>query len=152
MYPGRNAKRTESSATLDTASVGLLDNVTTLSTRLAFTMLDIPRHLPPPDREPAHRSASQPEAAESAGKPSESCRKLRTRSDRTVPLRQLSMGRKPVSRSTIVHISDIHGITAFAQQSTGTGQSPSFEAKKVISIDHLRYASDSLIMVQVFSI
>ena len=152
MYLGRNAKRAEPSDTLVSAPVGLLDNVTTLSTRLAFTMLDIPRHLPPPDREPAHRSASQPEAAESAGKPSESCRKLRTRSDRTVPLRQLSMGRKPVSRSTIVHISVIHGITAFAQQRKGAWQSLSFEAKKVISVDHLQYASDSLIMVKVFSI
>ena len=152
MYLGRNAKRAEPSDTLVSAPVGLLDNVTTLSTRLAFTMLDIPRHLPPPDREPAHRSASQPEAAESAGKPSESCRKLRTRSDRNVPLRQLSMGRKPVSRSTIVHTSVIHGITGFAEQSTGAGQSRSFEAKKVISIDHLHYASDSLIMVKVFSI
>jgi hypothetical protein len=152
MYLGRNAKRAESSDTLVSAPVGLLDNVTTLSTRLAFTMLDIPRHLPPPDREPAHRSASQPGAAESAGKPSESCRKLRTRSDRTAPLRQLSMGRKPVSRSTIVQTSIRHGRIGFAQQSTGAGQSPSFEAKKVISIDHLRYASDSLIMVQVSSI
>ncbi|RLS79163.1 MAG: hypothetical protein DWI00_02645 [Planctomycetota bacterium] len=62
------------------------------------------------------------------------------------------MGRKPVSRSTIVHISDIHGITAFAQQRKGAWQSLSFEAKKVISIDHLQYASDSLIMVKVFSI
>jgi hypothetical protein len=62
------------------------------------------------------------------------------------------MGRKPVSRSTIVHTSVIHGITGFAEQSTGAGQSRSFEAKKVISIDHLHYATDSLIMVKVFSI
>ena len=107
---GRNAKRAEPSHPLVSSPVGLLDNVTTLSTRLAFTMLDIPRHLPPPDREPAHRSASQPEAAESAGKPTESCRKLRTRSESNSTTASTVQGQKaclPVNnRSSLNHTRD----------------------------------------------
>ena len=149
MYPGRNAKRTESSATLDTASVGLLDNVTTLSTRLAFTMLDIPRHLPPSDREPAHRSASQPGAAESAGKSSKSGRKLRRRSESNSTNATTVRGQEACFNCSYL---DHTRENWLSQQSTGAGQSLSFEAKNAISIDHLHSASDSLIMVKVFSI
>jgi hypothetical protein len=63
-----NPRPEDTAATRITARFGLLDNVTTLSTRLAFTMLDIPRHLPLHDHRPAHSSASGPEAAEFAGK------------------------------------------------------------------------------------
>lgn len=66
MHSGRNPLMKEAEPAAISVLLGLLDNGSTLSTRFAFTMLDIPRHLPLSFCQSVHSSASNLKAAKSA--------------------------------------------------------------------------------------